>query len=185
MNENENLHYSKKGHRQVTPFIGQELLYDFVSQRLDVERTEAVKDFVAASEEAQADIQKIKNAITYLGQLSQTTADDLIIEEIKMPSSYFDVLLKKLRFDDWPDGIKMAIEISIVSLGVISVVLVCPGTKSWKLILAKIVKSFWQRSTSRSWRLLKPRSKPTSPICFLTKGSLKKRPRKWPLPSLR
>jgi hypothetical protein len=52
-----------------------------------------------------------------------------LLEEIKMPSSYFQVLMQKLRYEDWSAGIRMGIEVLVVAIGVVSVSVFVPWAK--------------------------------------------------------
>ena len=53
--------FSKKDQRIMSAFIGQGLLFDYMTNALDHERRKAVADYVRNSPEAQSDIQKIQN----------------------------------------------------------------------------------------------------------------------------
>lgn len=143
------IHYSKKGQRKVSEFIGQELLYDYITSKLDPERSVAVEEFVKKSREAQNDIQKINNGMSYLEHLSDTQVAQSIIDQVKAPSSFFHVLLQKLQFDEWPSGVKMGLEVFVVAVGVISISMVIPWHKltqfqfdrQKEVILAEVSKS--------------------------------------------
>ena len=82
----EKIIFSKKDQRKITNFIGQELLYDYISNNLDIERTSAVEEFVKTSREAQADVQKINNALSYLEHLSETRVSESLLNEVRHPS---------------------------------------------------------------------------------------------------
>jgi len=133
----EKINYSKKGQRKITQFIGQELIYDYVMNKLDIERTHAVEEYLKSSREGQLDIQKINNAMTYLESLSETVVSDFLTEEIKKPSTYLDILLRKTGFDEWPKIIKVSFEFLVVSVGVISVILVIPWHRIMEINFSK------------------------------------------------
>ncbi len=130
-------------------FVGQELLYDYVTSHLDPERTQAVEEYVKSSRDAQADIQRINDGLNYVEHLSDITVSDALLENFKTPSSYLQVLLRKLRFDDWSPGIKMGLEVMVVAVGVISLTLVIPWHKlmdvSWSgkkdIVLSEVQKT--------------------------------------------
>ena len=65
---------SKKGQRQVTPFTGNELLYDYILDVLDDERKKAVETYLENSPEAQADFQKIQTGLQYAEKISAISA---------------------------------------------------------------------------------------------------------------
>jgi len=123
------LKYSKKGERKISTFVGQELLFDFITNNLDPEREASVQEFLKSSEEARADVQKIKLGMDYTEGLSQIQVSDLVYETIRTPSSYSQVVLRKLRFDEWSRGVKMGLEVMVVAVAIIAITLVIPWHK--------------------------------------------------------
>lgn len=140
---------SKKGKREISPFIGHELLYDYLSGSLDKERRAAVEDHVKFSRDAQLDLGKIQNGQTYAEKLSGTVVSQPIIEQISAPSNYFTVLLQKSNFDKWPQGLKWGLEALIVVLAIVTLLTITPWQKvmeldmsgSKQVILAEVSKS--------------------------------------------
>jgi hypothetical protein len=140
--------YSKNGKRQISPFIGREFLYDFVTGNLDAERKAAMQEFIASSPETKTDIQQIQRGLEYAAVLGQIQISDSIVEQIQTPSSYFSVLLRKLRFDDWSPAIKLGLEVMVVTIGVVSLALVIPWHRimdvSWngnkEIVLTEVKK---------------------------------------------
>src|SRR5438445_13038880 len=98
--------FSKKGKREISPFIGHELLYDYLSGMLDEERTSAVADHVKYSRDAQLDLNKIQNGDAYASQLANTIVSQPIIEQINTTSTYLTTLMQKSNFDKWTQGLK-------------------------------------------------------------------------------
>ncbi len=135
--DNNSISFSKKGERKISGFVAQELLYDYVTFHLDPERMKAVEEYVKASHEAQADIQLINDGLDYVERLSEIHVSDALLETLKTPSSYLQVLLRKLRFEEWSPGIKMGLEVMIVAVGVISISLVIPWHKLMELSVSK------------------------------------------------
>jgi hypothetical protein len=140
--------YSKNGQRHLSPFMGKEFLYDYVTEKLDPERKAAMQDFIESSREAQTEIHRITEGLGYADQLADIQVSDRVFEEIKTPSSYFIVLMRKLRFEDWSPAIKMGLEVMIVTIGVVALSLVIPWHRimdiSWngkkEVILAEVKK---------------------------------------------
>jgi len=126
---NDDSFFSKKGQRKVSSFIGQELLYDYMTGELDPERKKAVEDFARANKEAQMDMQKILNGMQYAEKLSQTKVSEALISKISQPSSYSQVLLQKIRFEEWSPALKMGIEASVVALGITIFAVLIPWHK--------------------------------------------------------
>ncbi|MBO9665668.1 MAG: hypothetical protein J7501_02505 [Bdellovibrio sp.] len=122
---------SKKGKREMSPFIGHELLYDYLSGILDDERKNAVEDHVKFSRDAQLDLNKIQNGEAYAKQLADTVVSQPIIEQINLPSTYLTVLMQKSNFDRWPQGLKWGLE----ALVVVSVIVVLLTVAPWQKVL--------------------------------------------------
>ncbi|MEK2643846.1 zf-HC2 domain-containing protein [Bdellovibrio sp. BCCA] len=141
---------SKKGKREISPFIGHELLYDYLSGSLDKERRAAVEDHVKFSRDAQLDLTKIQNGQTYAERLADTVVSQPIIAQISAPSSYLSVLMQKSNFDKWPQGLKWGLEALVVVVAIVTLLTVTPwqkvmqlgvGTGSKEVVLAEVSKN--------------------------------------------
>ncbi len=126
---NEEQFYSKKDQRVMSAFIGQGLLYDYLTDQLDPERRRAVEDYIRSSPEAQMDIQKIQNGLNYAAGLQKTLISADLLDKVTVSSSYTQTLLDKIRFDSWPPALKMGIEGTIVALGITTFAIVIPWHK--------------------------------------------------------
>lgn len=123
--------FSKKGQRKISPFVGHELLYDYMTGQLDPERKKAVEEFIEENKEVQGDIQKIQNGMNYVEILSQTKVSEALTEKIRIPTSYLQSILLKIRFDEWPPLVRLALEASVVALGISLVAIFVP----WRSVL--------------------------------------------------
>lgn len=141
---------SKKNKREMSPFIGHELLYDFLTDSLDPERRAAVADHVKFSRDAQLDLNKIENGQKYAELLADTRVSEPIIEQINAPSSYLTVLMQKSNFDKWPQGLKWGLEALVVVGVIVTLLSVTPWQKvmqlgsmmgSKEVILAEVSKT--------------------------------------------
>lgn len=121
--------FSKKGERKISSFIGQELLYDYISNQLDIERRKAVDEFLVSNREAQGDIVKINNGLSYVDRMAQAVVSQPLIEQIRQPSSYLEIVLMKIRFDQWPQGLRLGLEALLVAAGITCIALVLPWHK--------------------------------------------------------
>ncbi|UXR65557.1 hypothetical protein EZJ49_04735 [Bdellovibrio bacteriovorus] len=124
---------SKKNKREMSPFIGHELLYDFLTDSLDPERRAAVADHVKFSRDAQLDLSKIENGQKYAERLADTRVSEPIIEQINAPSSYLTVLMQKSNFDKWPQGLKWGLEALVVVGVIVTLLSVTPWQKVMQL----------------------------------------------------
>ena len=121
-----NISWSKFGKREVSNFMGHEMIFDLITHSLDPERTKAVEEFVASSKEAQQDMMKMLNGIQYAERLSETVVSEIILGQISEPSTYLAVLLKKTKFQYWPTSIKWALEALVVVTSIIVISLMIP-----------------------------------------------------------
>ncbi|MEN0058379.1 MAG: zf-HC2 domain-containing protein [Bdellovibrio sp.] len=140
---------SKKGKREISPFIGHELLYDYLSGNLDAERRAVVEDHVKFSRDAQLDLNKIESGQKYADKLSGTVVSQPIISQINAPASYLSVLMQKSHFDKWPQGLKWGLEALVVVMAIVVLLTVTPWQKAlmWtmqrdsaEVILAEVAK---------------------------------------------
>ncbi len=125
--------FSKKDKREISPFIGHELLYDYLCGSLDGDRKKAVEDHVKFSRDAQLDLTKIENGQKYAEQLSNTVVSQPIIEQISTPVTYLSVLMQKSHFDKWPQGLKWGLEALVVVAVIVTVLSVTPWQKVMQL----------------------------------------------------
>lgn len=148
--QDDSLTLSKKGKREVSSFIGHELLYDYLSNTLDDERKSAIEDHIKFSRDAQLDLGKIQNGQSYAEQLSSTIVSQPIVDHINAPSSYLNVLMQKTNFDKWPQGLKWGLEALVVVVVIVSLLLVVPWEKAIQIglnsgtkevILAEVAKT--------------------------------------------
>ncbi|UOF00233.1 hypothetical protein [Bdellovibrio reynosensis] len=148
--ENNKIPLSKKGRRDVSPFIGHELLYDYLTGSLDKERRSAVEDHVKFSRDAQLDLSKIQSGQLYAEKLADTVVSQPIITQINTPSSYLSVLMQKSNFEKWPQGLKWGLEALVVVAAIVTVLSITPwqkvmeigsNTGSKEVILAEVEKT--------------------------------------------
>jgi hypothetical protein len=148
--QDDKLSLSKKGKREVSPFVGHELLYDHLMGNLDQEREAAVTDHLKFSRDAQLDLAKIDVGLQYADKLSETVVSQPIMEQIGIPSNYLTVLLQKSQFERWPQGLKWGLEALVVVAGIVIVLTLTPWQKvvqfgmssgSKEVILAEVSKT--------------------------------------------
>ncbi len=114
----------------MTPFIGHEFLYDYLSASLDEERKKAVEEHLKSSKEAQLDLEGIQSGQAYAELLAGTNVSLPIIEYISESKNYLTVLLKKTHFEKWPQGVKWGLEALIVIFVIVVILLSIPWEKS-------------------------------------------------------
>ena len=145
-----NFTWSKIGKREVSNFMGHEMIYDLINHSLDGERTQAIEELVATSKDAQQDMMKMLNGMQYAERLSETVVSEVILAQISEPSTYLAVLLKKTKFQYWPTSVKWALEALVVVSFMIVISLMIPWDRVAKFnpfperketILAEIEKT--------------------------------------------
>jgi outer membrane biosynthesis protein TonB len=122
---------SKKGQREVSPFIGHELLYDYLIGGLDQERKHAVEEHLKFSRDAQLDLNKIQGGQVYAEKLSETVVSQPILDQLNSPTTYLTTLMQKSNFERWPVGLKWGLE----ALVVVSVIVVLLSVAPWEKIM--------------------------------------------------
>ncbi|MBK7960034.1 MAG: hypothetical protein IPK04_01655 [Bdellovibrionales bacterium] len=125
-NEPKTIPLSKKNQREVTSFLGHEMLFDYIAGTLDEERKRAIDEFLNKSKEAQLDLIKILNGMKYAEQLAETVVSQDLLEKVQEPETYLSVLLKKSKFDQWPLSVKWSIEALIVVTGIVGLLVLVP-----------------------------------------------------------
>jgi len=120
------IQYSKINSRRVSTFFGIEMLYDFLSKNLDDDRHKAVGELISQSREIELEIEALKRSLKYLERLSETTISETLQNRIKAPTSYYQGFLKKVKFVDWPVGIKLGFEALFVSTLIFTSIILIP-----------------------------------------------------------
>ena len=147
--------YSKKGKRDLSQFLGQELLYDYAMGSLDPDRQQAIEKFLKNNKEAQNDLKGIRNGLIYIESLKEIKVASSVLEYAKEPNSYLQVMLGKIHFSEWPQGIKMALEALVVSVGVASVAMLVPWDRlkeikfrsEQEIVLAELSREYEKKDT--------------------------------------
>lgn len=119
--------YSKDGHRPLSSFHAEEMLYEYAQGILDKTRTQALEDYLKTDPEMQTELQRIRRGLGYLEELSSFRTSVESLERIRTSNSFTDRVVEKLRIDDWPVGLKLGIE----SIAVVSTIFVIAIAVPW------------------------------------------------------
>ncbi len=174
MSDKQEIPLSKKGQREVSSFVGHELLYDFLCNKLDDERRRAVEEHLKFSRDAQMDLSKIQAGQSYAERLSQTIVSQPVIEQINSPTTYLTGLLQKSNFDKWPVGLKWGLEALVVVSLIVILLTVAPWEKVMKIgvsssskevILAEVTKE--KKASDDATE----KSSPEEPVKFADEGT--------------
>ncbi len=99
--------------RVLSDFLCRELLYDYVQGRLDQERTKAVEECLAESEDVRDDLRALKEGIKYSQALRSTQISQPFLSDLQKPPKGFQDYL-----DAWKK-LPMPLRLSVESLVVV------------------------------------------------------------------
>ena len=119
--------------REMSQFMAQELLYDYVNGNLDSARQTAVEKAIADYPDLEKELELIKVANDYCEKLSETKANDELIASLDEIQSVSQTIFSKLAWQHWPDALKWTTEALVLSSMVIAFTFVAPWEeiKTW------------------------------------------------------
>jgi hypothetical protein len=118
--------YSKYGKRELTDFQEQNYLYSYVANDLDESRRSAIEKKIVQEKNLSKKIDQINTSIKYLEDLALFRPSQEQFAKLNQPSSYVNVLLSKINFSEWSQGLRTGFELFILAVGVISISVVIP-----------------------------------------------------------
>ncbi len=133
------LNYSKKEKRELSPFLAKELLFDYLVGTLDEDRAKAVEQVLKQSQELKSELEKVKQGLQFFKQFEGLTPGKEIIEQVIVPNSLSYKLLKILKFEEWPDSYRWALEAVLAGVVIFMIAVVVP----WH----KLISLTWNQST--------------------------------------
>ncbi len=105
--------------RHLSDFMCKEMMYDFVSKKLDHSREKAVQEHMQKNQHLQKDLEKIRFALKYCEDLSQTEiAADFIEMVDEKASSQISTLVARLKWQYLPEQLRWSIQ--AISLSVLA-----------------------------------------------------------------
>lgn len=114
---------------EVSPFFGQNLLYEYALNLLDEDRRAAVEDCLSNDKNTQTEFIQISNGLQYVELLSEVVVSDKIIEQIENRNTQLNKILNKIKFHQWPLTLKWGIEASVVALAMALTLNILPWSK--------------------------------------------------------
>jgi hypothetical protein len=129
INEDYKIKLKKKDHREVSSFVGQNLMYDYVFDRLDQERKSAMIKILESDVQAQQEFIKITNGIQYLEKLSETLLSEKIVLQISNRNTQLRKILEKIKFYQWPLTLKWFLEAAVIVLAMVVTLNVLPWSR--------------------------------------------------------
>lgn len=135
---------SKSKRRKLTPFLCQEMLYDYVVGRLDADRVAAVEEFLKTDQECRAILEGIQAAQTYAEQLKRTEIKSEVVAALKESENAVSLGRKYSSWREWPESLRWSISALAISALVAALVVVTP----WQKLRLPGLKDFSQKKAS-------------------------------------
>lgn len=121
--------------RELSHFMTQEMLYDYVTDHLDPDRRRLVEEELQKSEETQRDLERIKNGLQYFQTLSKTDLSVALTESVSRKITYWAQVQKTFSIENWPPFVKWTLEAILVISAVILVSLLIPWTQVKEIVM--------------------------------------------------
>lgn len=129
---------SKDKKRKLTPFLCQELLYDYAIDSLDPDRKAAVKEHLEENAESRRTLQTIHKGFDYAARLSEFEISESLTSRLQESENIVSISKKVSNYSDYPDWVKWSLASILASLCIAMIAVVIP----WKTLI--------KRSTSDS-----------------------------------
>lgn len=110
--------YLKKDQRKISDFVGHELIYDYAAGSLDDKTYKAMTDFLVQNKDSQKELDKIRSGIKYTNKLAEFQISSEMIEKVREPRGYLELLLKHVNYAGWSNTIKWSAEAAVVGIAV-------------------------------------------------------------------
>jgi hypothetical protein len=130
--ENESMHNQqpsapkpRRFRRKLTPFLCQEMLYDYVVGGLDEDRRADVEAFLPTDPTTQRALDDIEAGLEYVDQLADTRVSEDLIIKLQSAESLLSMVRKYLDWEEWSDGVRWsatAVATSVLIAGLVSVI---------------------------------------------------------------
>ena len=118
--------------RQLSQFLVEEMMYDYVAGKLDSDREHAVREYLESSKESKELEKQLRNAIAYCDQLSGTEVSEPLMEKLVKSKSLWNRWIDFVAWKKWPEATRWTLEAFAVSLVVAFLVaLSWPKISKW------------------------------------------------------
>lgn len=105
----------KSRKRTLSRFFAKELILDYVEQRLDAGRSQAMKEYLAKDKELSRDVEAVKAAIEYVDRLREIEIAPQLVSEIETARVGWARWVEILAWRNWPDVARWSIEAFVVA----------------------------------------------------------------------
>jgi hypothetical protein len=124
---------SKEKKRKLTPFLCQELLYDYAIDSLDADRKAAVEEHLEENAESRRTLETIHKGFKYAAQLSDFEISESLTGRLQQSENIVSVSKKISNYSAYPDWVKWSLASILASLCVAMIAVVVP----WKTIIKR------------------------------------------------
>ncbi|MDX9730307.1 MAG: hypothetical protein RBT63_00915 [Bdellovibrionales bacterium] len=123
--------------RRLTPFLANEMLFDYVTGQLDSERRELMDDFLDEDSSGKEDnvetralLESVRQGIKYAESLKSIELTSEALREIEQAENFASLSKRVARWSEWPDSLRWSIVALLVSVSTAAMVVAIP----WKAI---------------------------------------------------
>lgn len=116
----------RRKQRVLSRFLCQELLYDFMTERLDNDRKKSVERFLQEDSDLQSELKAMTSAVAYCEGLSKTKLSDDLVNSLSHTRLPTEILAEKVSYRNWPDILKWSTEAAVISICVAGLAIVMP-----------------------------------------------------------
>ena len=120
--------------RKLTPFLCQEMLFDYALDLLDADRKAAVEEFLKNDQECRAILEGVHAAIAYTQNLGRTRINSEVKTHLRDAENAVSLGRKYTSWREWPETLRWSITALAISFVVAGFVAIVPWHKlpSWK-----------------------------------------------------
>ena len=119
----------RKFRRKLTPFLAHQMLYDYATGHLDMDRKVAVDEFLEKDQESQAILASIRAALVYAESLSTTKIDPEALHHLLDAESPASLGKRYSSWEEWPEPIRWSLTAIAISVMVATSVALIPWNK--------------------------------------------------------
>lgn len=123
---------ASKNRRRLTPFLCQEMLFEYATDRLDPERRAAVDECLKNSTESHEILKGLTKAIAYTEGLSEILPSNEFIEQLRESENALSLSRRYSSWKEWPDVLRWATVCILLVVCIAGVVSAIP----WKRLSA-------------------------------------------------
>lgn len=115
--------------RKLTPFLCQELLYDYATGQLDNDRKAAVEEFLRGDQECQRILDSIHKGIEYADKLSATQLKPETLKTLRESENAISLGRRYSSWKQWPEAVRWSLTAIVISSAVAATVAVIPWNR--------------------------------------------------------